>query len=136
MVTWVNQNVREIRRFNELYPSNSGNVFLYGNGKGDFQAERYLHNRYVINAALQFDYDSGYKITAVTNVIFSVVEVIEVSKPVGSGVKVTYGESLQLGTKEWSLLYAARGDFSVLGMKIITNAPIPGFNELSSSGER
>ena len=131
MVTWVNQNVPEIRQFKELYPSASGNVFLYGDGKAGFQAEGYLHNRYVINAALQFDYNANYKITAITNIMFSIIEVAEVVKSPGSGAKVTYGESLQVGPKQWNLLYLARGDFSVLGMKIITNAPISGFNELN-----
>jgi hypothetical protein len=62
--------------------------------------------------------------------VFLLMEIGTVSPPTPSGgIQATFGSGgRKFFQKDWEKIVAAHGDFSVIGVHLITNSPIPGFD--------
>jgi hypothetical protein len=95
----------------------------------------YIYGRYEFG--YQVDVIVDYKNNRISKVDgipqFYLREVATVSKPTpGGAVSGTYNKSSHIpfiGEKQWNKIVAAKGDFSVVGIHLITNSPVAGFDD-------
>ena len=125
-------NWKVVREFREIFPTQTIGLSQYGvpSVKHTVFGEVGLSSRYILHFSVSLKLDKTWtKIVEFGAPEFQLneVESIEVEN---SRFHVTYADGSQrrFGQKEWKLLYKARGDFSVLGISLITDRPVPLFD--------
>jgi hypothetical protein len=96
----------------------------------------YIYGRYELryHVEVMVDYKEN-RISEIRGVRgFYLGEVATVSKPTLDGtIEVRYASNSKIkgvfGEMDWDRIVATKGDFSVIGIHLITNSPIPGFND-------
>ena len=92
----------------------------------------YFDGRYVLT--YQVDVRVDYKDDTVVGITskpkFYLWEVTDVFDKTTDHVGAKYSRGGgEFGETEWNKVFAAKGDFSVIGIAINTNSPVPGFDE-------
>jgi hypothetical protein len=100
-----------------------------GHTQGNISAAAPIEGRYVLKLIIDYSVDSTYESIAFTNLRLHFAEVKRVVvPPEGSGeggVSVIFQPDQKMfSTEDWDLLRKSGMDFSVLGLKIMSNAPI------------
>ena len=103
----------------------------------------YIYGRYEFGYQINVKIDSKHdKIGSIEGIpTFYLWEVATVSKPTSDGaVQSTYkssnGNKSPFGEKPWNKVVAAKGDFSVIGIHLITNSPVAGFDDYVHGGRK
>jgi hypothetical protein len=121
------------RRFNELFPDSRHFIsYVTGHyGPPTWNSATKLYGRYKLqmSASLQID---RQQLTATFSSppTFHLTEVASISRLPDGRDYVTYGGSWELSAEEWQRLVQAKGDFSVLGLSLIRDDPVPGFQRV------
>ncbi|HZZ71645.1 MAG TPA: hypothetical protein VFE24_05290 [Pirellulales bacterium] len=107
--------------------------FISNNGGGlprQWNTEVYFEGRYSL--AMQVEVKTDNASTTITNVIgtpkFYVHEVKRVTVSADGVVQTSFRDQWDFGIEEWKKVIAAKGDFSVIGIKILHNQPINDFD--------
>jgi hypothetical protein len=130
--------VPHVQEIMKMFPNAPTDNFMgqevYDKNVGIWNTVVYFYGRYELD--YQVDVIVDYKNNRVTKMdgipVFRLMEVATVSTPNSDGVvEATYNKSNDIpfiGEKQWNKVVAAKGDFSVIGAHLITNSPIPGFD--------
>jgi hypothetical protein len=120
------QTIPQVEQFVKLYPL-SHRLTVQEGKRWRVEWQTIIHDRYHVE--MKIDLAVGNKaeagllpVRAYGPISFSIQEYLSVDP---NGVTMA-GLSSTFGTNEWTRLCAAGGDFSVLGLSLRTNAPIPG----------
>jgi hypothetical protein len=94
---------------------------------------------YQVNVIVDYKKNKIGKVDGIPE--FLLLEVATVSKPtpggaVGATFKTADKVSHIFGEEQWNKIVAAKGDFSVIGIHLITNSPIPGFDDYVHAGRK
>ena len=92
----------------------------------------YFYGRYEMD--YQVDVTVDYKTDRIKKVegipIFQLLELGTISAPMpGGGVQGTYASGHKFFEKDWAKVVAAKGDFAVIGIHLISNSPVAGFDD-------
>ena len=133
--------VPHVREIMSMFPNAPIDNFIteYGfdkNAPVTWKTVAYIYGRYEFGyqVNVMIDYKEN-RITETSGVEhFYLWEVATVSKPTPDGaVSGTYVSDSKnrgvFGERDWNKIVAANGDFSVIGIHLITNSPVPGFND-------
>jgi hypothetical protein len=140
--------VPHVQEIKQMFPNAPTDHFItqYGFDKNvpvTWNTVVYFYGRYELD--YQVDVIVDYKNNKISKVdgipAFLLLEVATVAKPtpggaVGSTYKSTDQASHVFGEEQWDKIVAAKGDFSVIGIHLITNSPIPGFDDYVHAGRK
>jgi hypothetical protein len=140
--------VPQVQEIVQMFPNAPIDNFItqYGFDKGvpvTWNTVAYIYGRYEFGYQVNVIVD--YKNNKISKVVgiptFYLWEVATVSKPTADGaVESTYkssnGNKSPFGEKQWNKVVAAKGDFSVIGIHLITNSPVPGFDDYVHAGRK
>jgi hypothetical protein len=125
--------VEEIR---QLFPNAPTDHFItqYGFDKNvpvTWNTVVYFYGRYQLD--YQVDVIVDYKNNRISHVqgvpVFRLAEIV-LNHPVSNRpVENTFASGHIIYEKDWKKIVAAKGDFSVVGISLITNSPVAGFDE-------
>ncbi len=94
-----------------------------------------LFNRYQLSLRVPVTFDENRrKVKSFGEPVFLLNEISEVKKE-NWGVSYNVQNQRRFGSNEWRKIVAAQGDFSIVGYRILTNSPVPGFDALRKSSE-
>ena len=95
------------------------------------QLEGYIYDRYIVRLQTEIWFDKqSLSITKSAFGIFVLEEVREVETENGRNVSIKHGEYFRLGTDDWHKLCKANGDFSKIGIGLMTNSPVRSFDKV------
>jgi hypothetical protein len=81
------------------------------------------------HSGLLLSYGSGRVLKVVGRPSFILLEVREVTLNPEGRIEITYQNQWEFGPAEWEKVVAARGDFSVIGIRLNRNNPARNFDE-------
>ncbi len=121
------------RDFNQFFP-NSDNFISYYTGQVGppiWNSKAGLYGRYVLSLQFKIKFDeTRTKITAYDDPEFYLREIREISKAENGNTYIQYGLThKRFGKEEWKKIIESKGDLSPLGVPIIKDSPIPGFDK-------
>jgi hypothetical protein len=120
------------KQMEELYGEGDHFISNYGIDAGPKQwhTNIYFGGRYQLRLELyvELDYAKHAVVKATTPAKFYVWEVVKVEMLPDGRVSTDYGRGWELDETQWSQLVAAKGNWSVLGISLKTNDPVPGFD--------
>ena len=67
---------------------------------------------------------------------FQVVQQVEILPDGRAVISYDQRQGRQFGADEWALIYKSKGDFSKIGITVVHDPPIPGFDEEVRQGRR
>jgi hypothetical protein len=140
--------VPHVQQIKQMFPNAPTDHFItqYGFDKSvpvTWNTVVYLYGRYEFGYQVDVivDYESKRigKVAGMPK--FYLWEVATVSKPTSDGaVQSTYkasnGNRSPFGEDQWNKIVAAKGDFSVIGIHLITNSPVGGFDDYVHGGRK
>jgi hypothetical protein len=118
----------DVVAFNNMFSTTDHFISYYTGEYGTprWNSKALIHGRYVLT--MQFDVtidSSGTHIKSASPLFFNLTEVTSVT-PLASGqTEIRYGDGLQFGPNEWSILQQNGGDLSSLGIQVKKNQPVP-----------
>ena len=126
--------IRYAAEFAKLFPGAVASFSYYTGEVADpnLNMEIYLHARYEFIMQIPVTFDaSRRKVKTFGKPDFVLTEFSKIEK-IHDQLSMEYAENgeRRFGASEWKKLVAARGDFSAIGYTIVTNSPVPGFDEL------
>jgi len=131
--------VPHVQEIMKIFPNAPTDNFIgqssYDKNIGIWNTVVYFGGRYQFG--YQVDVIVDYKHNRISKVAgipqFYLWEVATLTPLNSDGViEATYNKSNDIpfiGEKQWNKIVAAKGDFSVVGIHLITNSPIPGFDD-------
>ena len=127
------------KEFATLYPGLVTSFTHYTGeyGASFFNADIGLYGRYILKMDVKVTFDkTRTKIVNYAEPEFSFVEVAKVGTAANGNLTIEYNTSSarHFGLKEWKEIVKNNGDFSVLGIKIVTDKPFPGFENFWEQG--
>jgi len=121
------------RQFQELFPGALNGFTYYTGTSGDprLYCQTALYDRYEFKMEVKIRFDkSRRKVEGYGEPTFHLSELGRITHTEGGGSYIEMGElQRDFGPQEWQRLYEARGDFSVLGIELVKNRPVPNFRE-------
>lgn len=117
------------RQFRSLFP-NSQNFYTYYNGQSAIlRCQAALYQRYELSLSVKVSLDiNRTKVTRFEKSQFYLYEIESIVPSSDGTVSLSTGDlHKRFGAKEWERLYEAKGDFSVLGIVLIKDKPVPNF---------
>ena len=134
------KNVPHVQEIKRMFPNAPTDHFItqYGFDKSvpvTWNTVAYIYGRYEfgyqVNVIVDYKNNRISKVEGVPK--FYLWEVATVTPPNSDGaVGATYRNSKDIpfiGEKQWNMIVAANGDFSVIGAHLVTNSPIAGFDD-------
>ncbi|HKX60523.1 MAG TPA: hypothetical protein VJS65_01745, partial [Verrucomicrobiae bacterium] len=126
--------------FRGLFPLNAAMITTLDrkNTPPKFIFEGIVHGRYLITMVLPLTVDrSTLHVSAVATPSFILQEFVSIDFT-GGGNESSYNSDAErrFDIKEWQRLVLSGGDLSVLGIKPITNAPLPEIERYLDHGKR
>ncbi|MEW5977244.1 MAG: hypothetical protein AB1898_15750 [Acidobacteriota bacterium] len=123
-----------VRQFRELFPTKN---FFFSNYRARSVTSQLLgrvplHSRYVLSLDLNIRFNDDWtRVTDFAEPAFQLTEVEEIQRLEDGRLYVSFNGDSQknFGKHEWDRLYEASGDFSVLGIQLRKDQPIPLFDE-------
>ena len=93
----------------------------------EWQTEVQFAGRYDLTMLVhvQIDRRSGMVLGVLEKPRFILAEINKVNVDPNGVVSISYGESHEFGLAEWQKIVAAKGDFSMIGIHLDRNSPIP-----------
>ena len=97
----------------------------------DWNTKVYFAGRYCLTMQVEVKVDRRFsRITKVTGQPkFYLVETIRVDLNRNGTVGALHGQGYQFGPEDWKKVVAAKGDFSVIGIHLKLNRPVPNFDK-------
>lgn len=134
------ESVPHVQEITQMFPNAPADHFIthYGFVKNDpvtWNTVVYIHGRYQFGYQVDVvvDYKNNRIVKSVGVKHFYLWEVETLTSPISDDViEATYNKTNYvplIGEKQWNQIVAAKGDFSVIGVHLITNAPIPRFDD-------
>jgi len=124
-----------VKAFNSLFTKTTNFISYF---TGDFGQPRWnsiagIHGRYELT--MQFDVDvnrTNSTLRSKTDPQFFLVEIQSIDLLPDGRVSIGYNPLTQhkFGTKEWEILIRASGDFKSIGINLIKDSPIAGFERV------
>jgi hypothetical protein len=116
------------RQFQELFP-NSRNSYAYYWGvkhAPELQCQTILYSRYELTLQIQVKFDGQRsKVISFGEPVFLLKEIKGVTLLNGGRADIRSGDlQNHFGAIEWKKVYQARGDFSILGLKLVRDNPV------------
>jgi hypothetical protein len=123
-------NIPWVRDFMRLFPD-TRNSFSYYTGQfgpPTWNSEVALYRRYVFTMQVQVTFDwSGTRVVGWGKPTFVLMESTTVTPLPTGQTEITYGAYLKFGEDEWRRVVEDGGSFSSLGIELIKDRPVPGF---------
>ncbi len=121
------------RQFHDLFPAAeaSFSYFTGEMGPPTWTSKVGLHGRYVLTLKVEVTFNAARtRIVRYGEPVFHLVEVTRIV-PAGPdhNAAILYGSQISFGRKEWSRLVERQGDLAVLGMAILKDRPVDGFEQ-------
>lgn len=118
--------------FRTLFPDARAFISYYSGhfGSPTLSWQAGLHDRYIVVMKVQIDVDRlRGRVTRATGApTFFVTEVTGVGDLPSGQTVITYGGvDLSFGVDEWGQLVASDGDLAALGIEVVEDNPVPGF---------
>ena len=127
------QDIPIIRQFHELYPESSCSFtyFTATDGMTALYCHVALFDKYEFTVQvnnIRFDL-SHTRIVQFGMASFSLSETSAVEALPNGATRISNSHDWHFGEADWGQLYAARGEFAVLGIDLDKTHPVPGFRE-------
>jgi hypothetical protein len=133
------QKIEFIRQFEERFPAAEHFISYYTgtHGPPTWNSHAGIHGRYVLS--LQMPIELGGpgrgRVLSHGTPTFYLLEIVEIHEASGGTASISYGpEQLTFELNEWARLVKSGGDLRVLGIKVNTTQPVPGFDKRWRSG--
>jgi hypothetical protein len=129
------ETVPEVQEIKQLFPMIPADNFIsnYGFDRNPaiWNTQVFFGGRYTLTyqVSVLIDYDNDKIIKVVAEPKFSLEEVSRVFDDTPENVGADFVKGNIFGTEEWNKVIASKGDFSVIGIYIKTNAPVPRFDD-------
>ncbi|HTV62271.1 MAG TPA: hypothetical protein VMH30_06850 [Verrucomicrobiae bacterium] len=126
-----------VREMKQMFPNAPMDNFITQYGFDEhvpvaWNTVTYIYGRYELGyqVGVIVDYKNNRISKIVSEPTFYLLEIQKVSAPTSDGVVATsYSSERVIHEKDWKKVVAAKGDFSVIGINLITNSPIAGFDD-------
>ncbi len=119
------------KQMEELFGEGDHFITHYGfdSQPKQWNTEVFFWGRYEITLQVDvaIDYGKNAVTKSTTQPKFYVTEIARVEALPDDRVTAYSGNGWELNETQWSKLVAAKGDWSVLGISLMTNVPVPGF---------
>ncbi len=120
-------------QFQELFPG-ALNGFTYYTGTAGhpgLYCETSLYDRYQLKLDMEVGFDeSRARVKSYGEPTVYLTEYRSIKLEAGGGAYIEHGPLYRrLKAGEWQRLYEAHGDFSVLGVELVKDRPVPNFKE-------
>lgn len=117
------------REFQELFPGAHNSYAYYAGVKNtpELQCQTLLYGRYELTLQIEVKFDGERaKVISYGEPRFFLKEVQSVTPLSDGRFYISAGElQFRFGPQEWQKVYDAHGDFSVLGVKLVKDKPVP-----------
>jgi hypothetical protein len=128
------------KEFQALFPLNSAIVTTLDrtNTPPHFVLEGIVHGRYLVTMQLPLIVQrSNLRVTAMGNPSFILQEFSMIRWNANGQCETRYNSNAErrFGIEQWQRLVRSRGDLSVLGLKPVTNAPLPKIESYLAHGK-
>jgi hypothetical protein len=122
------QQIALAKEFNTLYPSAicSYTYFYDNTGRRVITCQTKLYERYVLAMEIRgITFDHGYDrihSTGPSHILLTEIAAFQ-------GRMMIHGQSWQISEDKWNELYRNHGNYSAIGIDLVTNQPTPGFRQ-------
>jgi hypothetical protein len=127
-------NAKVVYEFREIFPTKMITLSSYRipSVKQSLVVETSLYSKYEFRLGMDVEFDKSWvEVVRFGEPLFQLDVVLAVEQLEDGRFSVSYTEGSQrrFGEQEWKKLYEARGDFSVLGISLRKDQPVPLFDE-------
>jgi len=136
------KNVPHVQEVMKMFPGVPTDHFItqYGFEKDkpvQWNTEMFIYGRYIFTYQVDVvvDYQNNRIEKILTNAQFAMREITNVTD-YGDNIGARFGSDDKFGEKKWNMVVASKGDFSVIGINLKTNSPVPRFNEFVNATRR
>jgi formate-dependent phosphoribosylglycinamide formyltransferase (GAR transformylase) len=124
------QKIAEAQQIDELFGPAWHSVANFGDGNTvDWITEATIAARYelIMVVPARVDQRTGELTEVIGKPQMFLMEVTSVQ-----GRSISYGQQHEINPNQWQKVVAAQGDFSVIGISLNLNNPVPGFREVQN----
>ena len=132
MVRTGYQRIPQARQVDDLFGPAWHQVSNYKEPNvAEWQTRALFVGRYELYMMVNIEVDrrSGHVVKVIGTPRFLLLEVSAVTFAPHGGPSISYQNQVAFGLAKWEKVVAAGGDFSVIGIRLKRNKPIPNFNE-------
>jgi len=125
--------------FKTLYlPENEFVYYLNSNEQPSvFLATAYLHNRYVLEYRVEFQYErETSRIIGNEEPFLSLSEIVSITREPDGRLRLKHGLSEIIKYDLWIRLNASQGDFASIGIALKNDMPVEGFDAIKEATTR